>query len=246
MERSKCATSRAPIQRPGIMSENTRQSDPRNRPAARAGYQPQDRIEVQPSMPFNPYTGRHRALYPQAAPVTPSWGKRKGRWREYGILVGLWLLVMLVAVVIGFRILDLSAGAVRRDDPGSASASPAGRVSLAGLAPSRLIEVDDPFDDPPPGPPLVSEASPANIPTSTATATASTAASGSLRASIDMPAVRAQPAAAVDAAAPVVVPIPAVRRPTAPAGMRAVASARMPVACPPALLAMQLCGEPGN
>lgn len=208
-----------------------------------AGYRPQERIEVQSRIPFNPYIGRHHALYPQGVSISPGRVERQGKWREYGILVGLWLLVTLVAVAIGFRILEQSGDAVGSDRHGHATAGPDVLADRAAPGPSMLIADDDPFDTPLPGLPLMPAASAASL--STPTATAAAVAGASLRESSDIADVRTlQPKAA--AAAPIVAPVPAARRPTSTAAMPAAVATRAPVVCSPALSAMQLCGELGN
>src|SRR5688572_2380396 len=129
------------------MSGTIKPSDPRNSTSAQASYQPQDRIQVQPGMPFNPYAGQGQGLYLQAFPAAAGRRNRQGWWGDHGILLGLGLLVLLVAVVIGERVLHLSADAT---GPGvSARATPllANHASPAALAASKLAGDDDPFDD---------------------------------------------------------------------------------------------------
>ena len=217
------------------MSGNTSPSDTRNAAAAPASYQPRDRIQVQPGMPFIPPAGPGRPLYPQAVPAAPGWHKRQGRWREYGVLVGLWLLVMLVAAAVVFRFLDLSAEAARPDQYGRADAAPASSASQAALPASRMAADDDPFDDtlpvlPPP-------ASPAPMPTSVSTS-APMSAPVPVPGPTPMPAPVPAPAPVLAPAAPAPAALPAV-------GAVSVAS-RTSSACPPALAAMQLCGTTGK
>lgn len=216
------------------MTVNSKPSGLRNATAAQASYQRQDRVEVQPGMSFDPYASLGRTPYPQAFPASGGWPKRQGRWREYGILLGLWLLVMLVAVAIGFRALDLSVEAARPDEYGRPSAATPTRTSAPALPASRLAEDDDPFDDPLPGLPQAPAAKPAAISTATTTAAAA------LQLSADIAAIRAQQPASVGHA-------PAVVRDAPMGGMapaaRGSSPARVPAACPPALSAMQLCGE---
>lgn len=209
------------------MSVNTRPSDFSDGTAAHTNYRPQGRAEVQARMPFNPYTGPGQALYPKVVPASAGRHKPQGRWRDYGILLGIWLLVVLAAGGIGIRMLDLSAGADRPDAYGRASAAPATRAGPPALSGSRPVAEEDPFDDPPPA--LPPPALPAALPNPTASAAAA------LQLSSDI-AFRAQQTAN-PANAPVVAP----DAPARPAGAREKSPA--PAACAPALSAMQLCGE---
>jgi hypothetical protein len=221
------------------MSGNIKSSDLHSEMGTQPSYQPQDRIAVQPRMPFNPYAGLGQASYLQAFPASAGsagWRKPRRRWREYGILLGLWLLVLLAAGVIGIRVLDLDAGPAKPDNYGRVSATPATPARPPALAPSKLAADDDPFDDPVPALPPVAAATPATI----ATPTATTAAA--LRASNDMADTRGQQPAAV-ASALALAPNASARRPASEAWMPASAAPRTPAACPPALSAMQLCGE---
>ena len=217
-----------------IMTANIKPSGLRNGTTEQASYQPQDRVEVQPGMSFNPYASVGQTPYPQAFPGFAGRPERQGRWREYGILLGLWLLVMLVAAVIGMRFLDLSAGAARPDDYGRGTVAPATPAGPPGLPTSRLAEDDDPFDDPLPGLPQAPAAKPA------ATSTPATNAAAALQLSTGMAATNAQQAASL-AHAPAVMPDAPVHGTAS--GARASVPARVPAACPPALSAMQLCGE---
>lgn len=219
------------------MTVNTKPSGLRNGTPEQAGYQPQDRVEVQPGMSFNPYVSVGQTPYPQAFPGSAGWPQRQGRWREYGILLGLWLLVMLVAAVIGMRFLDLSAGAAKPDDYGRAATAPVTPASTTPALPtSRLVEDDDPFDDPLPELPQAPAAKPAAISTPAVTA----AAAAALQLSTDIAATKAQEPAS-RAHAPAVMPDAPVQETAS--GVRASVPARVPAACPPALSAMQLCGE---
>jgi hypothetical protein len=211
------------------MSVNTRPSDFSDGTAAHTNYQPQGRAEVRAKMPFNPYTGLGQALFPQAVPVSGSRHKPQGRWRDYGTLLGIWLLVVLVAGVIGIRMLDLSAGANRPDVYGRASATPATRAGPPALSASRPVAEEDPFDDPPLGLSPPPPAPPAALSNPTASAAAA------LQLSSDI-AFRTQQTAN-PASAPVVAP----HVPARPAGARETVP--VPAACAPALSAMQLCGE---
>lgn len=222
-----------------IMSGNIKPSDPRTGTAAQGSYQPRDRVELRPDAPFNPYAGLGQALYPHTFSGSAAWNKRQGRWREYGILIALWLLVLLVAGVIAIRVLDLSAGAPRQDDYDRASVAPHNRADATALRASRLDADDDPFDDPLPALPPVKAATPASITAPTASAATT------LRASADIAATGAQQPLAVAGALSLVPDAPPLR-PAAPVGMSPSASARMPAACAPALSAMQLCEEAGK
>lgn len=205
------------------MSVNTRPSDINDGIAAHKNYQPQGRAEVQPKMPFNPYAGLGQALYPQAVPASAGRYKPQGRWRDYGILIGIWLLVALVAGVIGIRMLDLSAGADRPAAYGRASAAPATRADPPALSGSRPVAEEDPFDDPPPLPASV----PAALPRPSASAAAA------LQPGSDIAFRAQQPINPASASAVA---------PDAPARL-AGAREKVPAACAPALSAMQLCGE---
>ena len=147
------------------MSGNSSSSDAGKPEAAPASFRPQERVQIQPEMPFIPYAGPGRALYPQAFNGMPDRRKRQGRWHEYGVLVGLWLLVILVAAVVIVRFLDLSEGTVRPVDYRHAGVSPAIRDSRAAPATSAIAAEDDPFDDPLPSLPPVAEVSRATAPT---------------------------------------------------------------------------------
>lgn len=224
-----CADSKA-----GTMSGNTSPSDTRKAPDAPASYQPQDRIQLQPGMPFIPYAGPGQTLYPQAFPAAPGRRKRQGRWHELGVLVALWLLVILVAAFVAIRFLDLSAEAGRSDEYSRAGAPPANHASLAALATSRMAAEDDPFDDPLLGLAPAAPASPAPAFTPVAPAPA-------------LPPVAPDPTFTPVAPAPAftpVAPAPAVASLRA-SGAKSAAPRKPPV-CPPALAAMQLCGATGK
>lgn len=127
------------------MSHDTQRRDPLDTASAPAGYQPRNCIQVDPEMRFNPYILRKAVYLP---PLTVPVNRRGpgGRWREYGILLGLWLLVMLVATVVIFRGMDLAAETGRRAD--RAGAEPATRASQEAPPASGLAADDDPFDEP--------------------------------------------------------------------------------------------------
>ena len=171
-------------------------------------------------MPSIPYAGQGQALYPHAFPAAAGWRKREDRWRDYGILLGLWVLVLLVAVAVGVRALERSAGAAGPDVFPRAATTPASRASPAAFAISRLTADDDPFDDSLPSLPQATAPARMPAPAETATAVASTPVSS------DIAAARAQQPATVSG------------------GLALVpAAAPMPEACLPALSAMQLCNE---
>ena len=160
-----------------------------------------------------------------------------GDWRpatatartERAILIGLWLLVMLTAIAIGLRLLDLSAvspGAAEPPVRPDAAADVASAARAAAYAAVRAHE-DDPFDDPPPavlatpGPTALPPSVPAAAPAATPAATPRPGVGLALASTLSVQ--RPVPAAPVPAA------------PALPAGAAA--------ACPEALRAMQLCTE---
>lgn len=138
-----------------------------------------------------------------------------GRTSERAILVGLWLLVMLVALAIGLRLLDLSALTVR---PADLAARPvAAGAADAARAAAYAAVMDDPlFDDPVPAP--------ASMPLT--------------EAPIAAPIAAARPGVGLAAAAAL---SPA--KPDKPAPAVIAQTARPGDACPDALRAMQLCAE---
>lgn len=207
------------------MSGNTNPSDSRDATAAQANYQPHDRIQVTPGMSVNPYAGLGQPLYPHAFPASAGWTKRQSRWREIGILLALWMLVMLAAVAIGVRVLDLSAGAARPDDYARTGDMPAPRASPAALAAS--MPAADPFDDDPFDDPLPV------LPPAAATPAPAAAATPGTRTETAVPGTR-QPVTV--ASVPAFKPGVPAHRPASPAGTPAEG-------CSPALSAMQLCGE---
>lgn len=155
-----------------------------------------------------------------------------GNWRpapprriESAILLGLWLLVMLAAVAIGMRMLDLSAVAappVQAPPRPLASDDAADSINTINTVRSAVLAArpreSDPFDDAPPdlspAPPPVPEPVPAQQPVMAARP------------------VPIAPAAAL-AVEPPAAPLPA---PAAPQASRG------PV-CDDALRAMQLCPD---
>ena len=139
---------------------------------------------------------------------------------ERAILIGLWLLVMLTAIAIGLRLLDLSAvspGAAEPPVRPDAAADVASAARAAAYAAVRAHE-DDPFDDPPPaglatpGPTVL----PASVPAAA-------------------PAATPRPGVGLALASTLSVQSPVPAAPALPAGAAA--------ACPEALRAMQLCTE---
>lgn len=123
----------------------------------RAAPLPRQWQRQQRQLPPQPASGNatvHQRFHPVAA-GTADWRTptpTPARRTERAILVGLWLLVMLTAVAIGLRLLDLSAVTVK---PVDLSARPAvSGASDAARAAAYAAVMDDPlFDDPVPAPP---------------------------------------------------------------------------------------------
>lgn len=160
------------------------------------------------------------------APGTGDWRPATATARtERAILIGLWLLVMLTAIAIGLRLLDLSAvssGAAEPPVRPDAAADVASAARAAAYAAVRAHE-DDPFDDPPPAAltaPMPA-ALPANVP-------------------VPAPAAAVRPGVGLALASTLSAerPVKAALAPAAPAS-----SAGSAAACPEALRAMQLCTE---
>lgn len=80
-----------------------------------------------------------------------------GRRIDRAMLAGLWLLVMLAAIAIGLRLLDLSALSVAPSDLTQRPVAASGpNPALQAAAHAAAAVDDDPlFDDPPPMPPPV-------------------------------------------------------------------------------------------
>jgi hypothetical protein len=164
------------------------------------------------------------------------WHQAPPRRMERAILVGVWLLVMLAAIAIGLRMLDLSAmQAPSAETPARplASEAAANAMRSAVLAAARPRD-SDPFDDaasdlPPPLAPLPE---PLPVPPPTP----------ALKDTPPRPAARLTPAATLTAArAAAPAPAPAVApAPPPPVPVRQ-ASGGPP--CPDALRAMQLCPD---
>jgi hypothetical protein len=91
-------------------------------------------------------------FYPAAAGAADWRPAPATRPTERAILVGLWLLVMLTAVAIGLRFLDLSALTVTPTDLAVRPAAAAGAADAARAAAyAAILANDDPmFDDPVP------------------------------------------------------------------------------------------------
>jgi hypothetical protein len=175
---------------------------------------------------------RQWQLPPPQSPVPRSQGGKQhfypgppgaGNWRqatssrrmERAILLGLWLLVMLAAIAIGLRMLDLSAiAAPQAELPARAQASVdvANAMRSAALAAARAGD-SDPFDniDPTPLPPPLPEPLPAPTP---------------------MPAARLIPAATLG-----------IERPAAPLPAAPARRPNREPACADAIRAMQLCPD---
>ena len=163
-----------------------------------------------------------------AAPGAGDWRPATPTARtERAILIGLWLLVMLTAIAIGLRLLDLSAvspGAAEPPARPDAAADVASAARAAAYAAVRAHE-DDPFDDPSPAVQVepMPAALPANVP-----------------APLPAPVAAARPGVGLALASTL-----STERPTkaAPAPAAAVSPAGPVAACPDALRAMQLCTE---
>lgn len=160
------------------------------------------------------------------APGAGDWRPAKPTARtERAILTGLWLLVMLTAIAIGLRLLDLSAvssGAAEPPVRPEAAADVASAARAAAYAAVRAHE-DDPFDDPRPAAlaaPMPA-ALPAIVPVPAPVATTRPGVGLALASTLSAE----RPAKAA----------PAPAAPALPAGPSA--------ACPEALRAMQLCTE---
>ena len=154
-------------------------------------------------------------FYP-GPPGAGNWGQAtSSRRMERAILLGLWLLVMLAAIAIGLRMLDLSAIAAPHVELAArahASVDVANAVRNAALAAARPGD-RDPFDDAgpaPPTPPL-----PEHLPTPT-----------------PIPAARLIPAATL-----------AIERPAAPLPAAAARRPNREPVCADAIRAMQLCPD---
>jgi hypothetical protein len=137
---------------------------------------------------------------------------------ERAILVGLWLLVMLTAVAIGLRFLDLSALTVTPTDLAVRPAAAAGAADAARAAAyAAILANDDPmFDDPVPAAAPLPPPAPVRLAAP----------------------VAARPGVGLAAAAAL-----APEKPAKPAPAVIAQTGRPGDACPDALRAMQLCSE---
>jgi hypothetical protein len=159
-------------------------------------------------------------FYPAAAGAADWRPTPATRPTERAILVGLWLLVMLTAVAIGLRFLDLSALTVTPTDLAVRPAAAAAAAADAGRAAAyaAVLANDDPmFDDPVPA---AAPLPPAPVPVRLAAPTAARPGVGLAASAALAPEKPAKPAPAVIAQA-----------------------GRPGDACPDALRAMQLCSE---
>lgn len=144
---------------------------------------------------------------------------------ERAILIGLWLLVMLTAIAIGLRLLDLSAvssGAAEPPVRPDAAAGVASAARMAAYAAVRAHE-DDPFDDPAPA--ALAAPMPAALPANVPAPALVASARGGVGLALASTLSAERPAKAA----------PAPAAPSLPAGPA--------TACPEALRAMQLCPE---
>lgn len=169
----------------------------------------------QPTTALRSQSSMH--FYPGPA-VAGSWQQTgASRRMERAILFGLWLLVMLAAIAIGLRLLDLSALGGTVADPSAqpfASADSANAMRSAALAVAISTDVD-PFDEP----------APAFLPEPPPAAPVPTEAS-------------ARPAARLISAATL-----ADERPVAPSAVALARPAGSGPVCADALWAMQLCPD---
>nr|WP_314628660.1 hypothetical protein [uncultured Noviherbaspirillum sp.] len=122
--------------------------------------------QLRSRLPIGPDPGRSQHAYYRPTATHGEWkGSANGRWRDRAILFGLWLLIMLVAIAIGFRFLEETDPSKMRSVRAEALA---GMDSLPARTPSMVrpdyAAVDDAFDDPLP------EAASRGVPAATAVA----------------------------------------------------------------------------
>jgi hypothetical protein len=174
-------------------------------------------------LPPRANAGVQQQFYPVAAGPADWRPAPATRPTERAILVGLWLLVMLTAVAIGLRFLDLSALTVTPTDLAVRPAAAAGAADAARAAAyAAILANDDPmFDDPVPAPAPLPAAAP--LPP----APVRLAAPAAARPGVGL--------AASAALAP--------EKPAKPAPAVIAQAGRPADACPDALRAMQLCSE---
>jgi hypothetical protein len=201
------------------------------------GYRPSNRVDPLPRQwqqrlrqPAPARAFVHETLYPASA---GAWQPKPARRTEFSALLGLWLLVVLAAVAIALRFLDLSSVSagprpLERGAVGAEPTEPPARMTPYLIR--SVAESDDPFDDPAPASTTIATPAMPAAPVPPRAAAAEIAASAPMltRAPATGETLSAQ------APSPVALPV---------AAARPSAAATPSSACPEALRAMQLCAE---